>query len=222
MGEWRTVVLPVRTDILEEAERQGVDINGVCNRALAAAVGIGYDPREKVDRTARNPVIIARDAAGLPPTVPPAQPAPAPAGDLHPVINADDPAAVISVKRRARSPPLRPATTVPVAAEEHAVPVPSDPAVKPARPKAGKSAPKKKGGSPALRKFIAETILREDADNAWITKEALYQAFVRWCREHRITTTPDRKTLTVALKNQFALSEKITDGEPSWMNVRLK
>jgi len=222
VGEWRTVVLPVRTDILEEAEKQGVDINGVCNRALAAAVGIGYERRDREDRTARNPVIIARDAAGLPPTAPPAQPAPVPAGDLHPVINADDPAAVTSVKRRARSPPLRPASAAPVAAGEHAVPVPSDPAVKPARPKAGKSAPKKKGGSPDLRKFIAETILREDGENASIPKEALYQAFARWCRERRITTTPERKALTVALKNQFALSEKIVDGEPSWVNVRLK
>jgi hypothetical protein len=199
-----------------------VDINGVCNRALAAAVGIGYDSREKENRTVRDPVIVARDAAGLPPAIPIAQPAPGPAGDLHPVINADDPAAVTSVKRRTRSPPLRPAAAAPVPAEEHPVPVPSEQALNPSKPKTGKSAQKKKGGSPDLRKFVAETILREDTENASITKEALYQAFARWCREHRIATTPDRKTLTVALKNQFALNEKVTDGEPSWVNVRLK
>jgi hypothetical protein len=224
VGEWRTVVLPVRTDILEEAEKQGVDINGVCNRALAAAVGIGYDSREKDRIAARKPVIIVQEST--PAVIPPVLPAPGPAGNLHPVINADDPAAVSSVKRTKRTPEVRPPAPVPVPAPspagEHAVPVPSDPAVKPARPKAGRSAQKKKGGSPDLRKFVAETILREDAEDASITKEALYQAFARWCREHRIAVIPDRKTLTVALKNQFALNEKVTDGEPSWVNVRLK
>ena len=42
------------------------------------------------------------------------------------------------------------------------------------------------------------------------------------CRERRITMAPDRKNLTVALKNQFAMNEKVVDGEPSWVNVRLK
>jgi hypothetical protein len=224
VGEWRTIVLPVRTDILEEAEKQGVDINGVCNRALAAAVGIVYDPREKERIAPRKPVIVVQEST--PAVIPPALPAPGPAGNLHPVINADDPAAVSSVKRTKRTPEVRPTAPVPVPAPspagEHAVPASSDPAVKPARPKAGKSAPKKKGGSPDLRKFIAETILREDGENASIPKEALYQAFGRWCRERRMTTTPERKALTVALKNQFALSEKVIDGEPSWVNVRLK
>jgi hypothetical protein len=214
----------VRTEILEKTAKQGVDINDVCNRALAAAVGIGYDQRENDHSTTRNPVIVARDTAArvLPPTIPPVQPAPGSADHLHPVINADDPAAVTSVKRRFRSPPLQPVAATPVPAQERTAPVPSDPPVKPAKPKTGKMTPKKKGAGPDLKKFVTETILREDVENTSITKEALYQAFARWCREHRITQTPDRKTLTVALKNQFALNEKIVDGEPSWMNVRLK
>ena len=75
---------------------------------------------------------------------------------------------------------------------------------------------------PDLKKFVTEMILREDLENASITKEALYQAFARWCRERRITMAPDRKNLTVALKNQFAMNEKVVDGEPSWVNARLK
>jgi hypothetical protein len=100
--------------------------------------------------------------------------------------------------------------------------VPADPPIKSTKPKTGKNTPKKKGTGTDLKKFIAESILREDAENASITKEALFLAFARWCRERRITQAPDRKALTVALKNQFALNEKIVDGEPSWVNVRLK
>jgi hypothetical protein len=215
----------VRADILDQAERQGVDLSDTCNRALAAAVGIEYDPQGKGEIAPRKPVIIAREAAARPPDIPEALPAPGPAARLHPVINADDPAAATSVKRTKRLPAVKngaAAVPAPSSDGEKTVPLPAEAPVKPSRPKTGRSVPKKRGGSSDLKKFVTETILREDAENASITKEALYQAFARWCREHRIATAPDRKTLSVALKNQFALAEKVIDGEPSWVNVRLK
>jgi hypothetical protein len=225
--EWHTVSLPVRADILDKAAKQGVDINGLCNRALATAVGIDYNQQENDRAAARKPVIVAKEAAAvvIPPAIPLPLPAPGPAGHLHPVINADDPAAVTSVKRAARNPAVRPvaASPAPSPSPGQAIPpaVPAKPSSKPAKAGTGKSAPKKRAG-PDLRKFVAETILREDAEDAAVTKEALYQAFARWCRERKIAAAPDRKTLTVALKNQFAFSEKVVDGEPSWVNVRLK
>jgi hypothetical protein len=213
----------VRADILEKATKQGADISGICNRALATAVGVDYNQREKDRVTDRKPVIIAKESAAvvLPPVIPLPLPAPKPDGHLHPVINADDPSAVTSVKRTLRIPTVPP-VAAPSPVQEHKTPVPSAPSEKPAKPKSGKSTPKKRGTSPDLKKFVSETILREEAENASITKEALYQAFARWCRERRIATAPDRKTLTVALKNQFALNENVVDGEPSWVNVRLK
>jgi len=201
-----------------------VDISKLCNRALATAVGIDYDPREKEYVTARKPVIIADESApAVPPlTIPVPRHAPGSGGYLHPVINADDPTAVTSMKRTVRTPAIQPVSAAPVPPQESTTAVPASPAVKPAKERTGKSLPKKRRTSPDLKKFVAETILREDAENTTITKEALYLAFDRWCRERRIVTVPDRKNLTVSLKNQFALTEKVVDGEPSWVNVRLK
>jgi predicted component of type VI protein secretion system len=218
----------VRADIFDKAEQKNVDIGNTCNRALASAVGIDFDLREKEHSMARNPVIIAKDTApaGLPLTIPTVQPSSGPAGHLHPVINADDPAAITSVKKARRTPAVQPAAatavSAPLPAREPTESLPADSPGKTAKSKAGKSTQKKKGTGPDLKKFVADAILREDAENATITKEALYQEFARWCRERRIEKAPDRRALTVALKNQFALIEKIVDGEPSWVNVRLK
>jgi hypothetical protein len=218
----------VRADIIDKAEQKSVDIGDTCNRALARAVGIDFDQREMERSMARNPVIIAKDTVptGLHPAIPPVQPSSGAGNHLHPVINADDPAAITSVKKARRIPVVQPAAATavpaPVPAQEPSVPLPADAPVKPAKQKTGKSVPKKKGAGSDLKKFVAEAILREDAENASITKEALYLKFSHWCRERRIAKVPDRKALTVALKNQFAFTEKIMDGEPSWVNVRLK
>lgn len=103
----------------------------------------------------------------------------------------------------------------------------AEPGTKPARQNSGKTAsgtraPVKKGSAPDFRKFIADTLIRADEEHVSVTKDALYQAFARWCREHRVTPVPDRKTLTVALKNKFAFTENLVDGESSWVNIRLK
>ena len=69
---------------------------------------------------------------------------------------------------------------------------------------------------------MAEAVVREASGEGSVTKDTLYQAFSRWCREHRIAPVPDRKALTVALKNQFAVQEKMADGVPSWTGIRLR
>ena len=201
-----------------------MDISKLCNRAIATAVGIDYDQREKEPGTARKQVIIADESApAVPPlTIPVPRHAPGSEGHLHPVINADDPTAVTSMKRTVRTPAIQPVSATPVPPQESTPAVSTSPAVKPAKVRTGRSLPKKRRTSPDLKKFVAETILREDAENAMISKEALYLAFDRWCRERRIVTVPDRKYLTITLKNQFALTETVVDGEPSWVNVRLK
>ena len=53
-------------------------------------------------------------------------------------------------------------------------------------------------------------------------KDELYEIFVRFCRDHRITPVPEKKAVTVALKNQFALTEKPVGGKSCWTGVRLK
>ena len=88
--------------------------------------------------------------------------------------------------------------------------------------KSQKAGPKKRESGGGLKKFVTEKISRIEADDAIISKDELYQAFGRWCREQKITPVPDRKVVAVALKNQFALQERTADGVPSWVNIRLK
>ena len=84
------------------------------------------------------------------------------------------------------------------------------------------SKPAKAGKGQALKRFIADATIRGEREDDHVTKEALYQAFARWCRELRITPVPDKKTVTIALKNQFAVKENILEGEPAWVNIRLR
>lgn len=72
---------------------------------------------------------------------------------------------------------------------------------------------------PAIKRFVSEMTSRGDGQ---VAKEALYQAFSQWCREHKITPVPDRKAVTVTLKNQLALVEKTDGGEPVWININLR
>jgi hypothetical protein len=226
--KWRQTTVVLRADILTKAQSAGIDINDLCNRALADATGIRYVvPGKPGAGSPATPVIIARDGAhGEGVTVPPAA---SPEG-IHPVINADDPRAATTVKQVPRLPvqkvpaalpgrvssPEKPQEKAPVVPD---VPVPVPLREKPVKPETG---PKKKAKGTPIKKFMADCIVREDTEDCHVTKDLLYQAFARWCREHRITPVPDRRAVTVALKNQFAMTEKIIGGEPSWTNLRLK
>jgi hypothetical protein len=65
-------------------------------------------------------------------------------------------------------------------------------------------------------------ILREDAEDSILAKDDMYYTFERWCRDHRILPIPDKKSFSVTVKNQFAVKEKIVDGKPAWVGIRLK
>ncbi|MDD5143457.1 hypothetical protein [Methanoregula sp.] len=215
--------IAIRQDILRQAQVSGLDIAEICNRALAHATGIPYTKEGAEPEEPPAPVIVAKDGAAA--RAPGAALASSP-DNLRPVINADDPRAASAVKQVPR-PAKR---TVPAALPGRA-PVPEK---SPATPPPAASAPVKKEKTPArkkpaksgkgqaLKRFITEATIRGDTEDDHVTKEALYQAFTRWCREHRITPVPEKKTVTVALKNQFAIKEKSLDGEPSWINIRLR
>jgi len=73
-----------------------------------------------------------------------------------------------------------------------------------------------------MKTFFSQKIARTEDTGAAVSKDELYELFSRFCREHRITPVPERKTVTVALKNQFALTEMNVDGTPCWTGIRLK
>jgi hypothetical protein len=239
-GRWRETTVVIRDDILARAEEAKLDISRLCNQALADATGIPYS-RKPADGAPAAPVIIARNGAPSPEEKqPPA--AAQPVGRL-PVINADAPGAAVTARQAPRPPAPKPPaalpgrvtpvkTPAPPAALKTpqpertapAIPAPALPApgsgVK--KPESAKKPPGKKGRDTTVRRFVGESIVRDDADEALVPKEEMYQAFSRWCREHRVAPVPDRRVLTVALKNQFALQETAAGSEPSWVNVRLK
>jgi hypothetical protein len=216
----------IREDILLQARASGLDISDLCNRALAAATGIDYRGKEPAPVAPAGPVIIAHDGgpanvAGIPKK--------APIVGIPPVINADDPRSAAAVKvvpgpvlqKTAAGLPGR----IPSPEKEAgiaAAPAMMSTAPLPARPKKPAGKPEKSAKGSPVKKFMADAVIREDAEGGQVTKDALYQAFSHWCREHRITPVPDRRSFTVTLKNKFAMTEKAVDGVPSWVSIRLK
>jgi len=220
---WSRTSIAIRQDILKQALVSGLDINEICNQALASATGIAYTPEGAEPKEPSAPVIIAKDGAAA---KAPGAALPSSSDSLHPVINADDPRAASAVKQVPRPAKRHIPATLPARA-----PAPDKP---PASPSPAASAPPKKEKIPArkkpakavkgqaLKRFISEATIRGETEDDHVTKEALYQAFTRWCREHRITPVPEKKAVSIALKNQFAVKEKTLDGEPAWINIRLR
>ena len=220
---WRHTSVVLRADIFSKAHERGIDISNVCNMALAELLGVDYRPQHLDNVPVTRPVIIAQNASAAEGKVH-AQ-GTHPAGH-SPVINADDPAASAIVRSAKREPKVRPekkatdtVTTPPeknegavLSAASHAAP-----AGKAKKPAAGKS-PKENG----LKKFVTTKIARSDTGDAIVSKDDMYQAFARFCREHKVAQVPDQKAFSIALKNKFAFFDKTISGNPSWVNVRLK
>jgi hypothetical protein len=207
-GQWRQTSVVIRADIFLKAGEMGLDISNECNQALAHLVGIDYQQQQINDR------------ANVHTTPKPQAPV------LHPVINADDPTAIAKVMKTKRQPPQKPVPEIPVAAAfpPPGMNIPQQAPVHGLSPagkgKAGASEKKRKDD--ALKKFVATKITRVDADDAVITKDDMYQAFTRWCRDHRCATVPERKAFATLLKNKFAITEKTVNGTPCWVNVHLR
>ncbi len=215
-GTWRKTGVLIRSDIIDEAERQHIDISFECNAALARRLGMAYTDHHSPGAVETLPVSSR------------VNPMPAGTPILHPVINADDPttpAKVLKEKKESAKktrPTHPPAAAVASASQEPSAPMVPAPPVQetPKKPSADR---KKKAG--AIKKFVSTRIVRTDegsGTDAVIPKDELYQQFERWCREHAISPVPDRRSFTVALKNQCAIPERSIGGVPYWVNIRLK
>jgi hypothetical protein len=223
-AQWRQTPVVIRADILEQAHLQKINISEACNQVLAERLGIDFRQQRIPEGAVTEPVIIAPNEAPPLPAHIPAKPG-APAATA--IINADDPLAAKTIKSK-NLPKEKPARDVTVP-----VPVPSSAAAqkKEAIPLAvpsllkgkGKTAaPPRKKKDDAAKKFFTTMILREDADTERIPKDELYYTFERWCRNNRILPVPDKKAFSVTLKNQFAVKEKMMNGTPTWVGVRVK
>ncbi len=222
-GQWRQTSVVIRADIFLKAGEMGLDISNECNQALAHLVGVDYRQQQINDRAISDHTIHGSDT----PPKGDEQTTPKPrAPVLHPVINADDPAAIAKVMKTKRQPTQKPEPEIPVAAEfpppETNIPLQAPVhGLSPAgKGKTGASGKKRKDDG--LKKFVATKITRVDADDAVISKDDMYQAFTRLCRDHRYATVPDRKAFATLLKNKFAFFDKTVNGTPCWVNVRFK
>lgn len=223
---WHQTTVVLRADLHRQALEQGIDISDACNRALASLMGSEYPGRQMDEVPAPPPVIIAKDGSS---PYAPQEREKSPSQKVHPVINADDPAApakVVQTKTRPlKKAPAEPPTPVPVSAPvlpKEPIAAPDATTKKAAVKKGQTTSPKKRARGDALKTFFSSKIARSDNEEDRVGKDDLYELFTRFCRDHRITPVPERKTVTVALKNQFALTEKMIDGTPSWTGIRLK
>ena len=224
---WHRTTVVLREDIYRQALEQKIDISDACNRALASLTGSEYHRQQREEVTPPPPVIIAR--VGSSPHAP-GEPRKSPYQKLHPVINADDPAAparVVQAKAQplkkfpAEHPILVPAPA-PVSPEEKPVSTPAATIKKAAVKKGPAASSKKRTKGDALKTFFSSKIARTDDAGDRVGKDDLFEIFTRFCRDYRITPVPEKKAVTVALKNQFALTEKLVDGTPCWTGIRLK
>lgn len=218
---WRQVSVVIRADILEQARQQEIDISEAVNRVLAEKMGIDYRQQKIPEGTIAEPVIIApNEAPALPDHVPAKTGAPAAAA----IINADDPQAAKTIKSRQllKEKPVRdvPPPDLKLASASEKGSISHHPS--PAPVKAKKPALLRKKKDDAAKKFFTSMIIREDSDTARITKDDMYYAFERWCHNHRLTPVPDKKSFSVTLKNQFAVKERMVQGSPTWIGVKVK
>jgi hypothetical protein len=221
--QWRQTTVVIRSDIFLKAVELGLDISNECNLALANQTGIDYRQQLLSDRVIADPAILDADTQTkeLKKT---SRKTPLP--DIHPVINADDPTAITRVMKAKQRLPVKPVDEDP--ALKDSTPITAATCQKtPAKGASiggrGKTvAPDKKKKEDSLKKFVVAKIIRVDADDAVVTKDDMYQAFTRWCRDHRIVAIPERKVVATSLKNKFAFTEKTINGNPCWMNVRMK
>jgi hypothetical protein len=221
-GQWRQTSVIIRSDIWLKAAEMGLDISDELNQRLAALVGIEYRQPQLADRPLPDSVVCAADTKVKRDTES-RQKLQTPV--IHPVINADDPAAATKVRKAKRQLPPEPVQIVPVPAaspqpETDISPIYPVPKV-PRQGEAKKGEPKRKGRDEVLKKFVATKITRVDADDAIVSKDDMYEAFTRWCRDHRITAVPERKVFATLLKNKFAISEKNVGGASCWVHVLL-
>jgi len=222
-AEWHQTPVLVRADIFSQALEQGIDISDVCNQALADLLGIDYRQQKLGSVPVPPPVIIAKDRS-MPQsvTVAPATRKP----HLPPVINADDPKAAGVIAQIKKMPMKRPVCETPVPEtnlqeESPRVTPVKEPAVRQPK-KTTQPAQKKAGKESGLRKFISTRIIREDTNGAIIGKNEFFQVYARWCRDQKISPVPEQRAVAVMLKNQFAFREKVADGRPCWVNVRIR
>ena len=215
---WHKVEIPIRSDIFDRVTDLHLDLRDECNRALAKIAGIDFSavvpasaPPAKQDLPSLEPAMGAKSR----------KPAP-----VHPVMNAEDPhspAQILQDKKEAAHQKTQ--------AREKPVPVMA-PAPAPVAPQeslplsgAGRTSPtEKRTKENTIKKYVKTRIARADEEtpDTIIPKDELYTLFERWCREQNIAKIPERRAFFVALKNQYAFTDRMVGQKSCLVNIRMR
>ncbi|MEI8331294.1 MAG: hypothetical protein WCF90_06570 [Methanomicrobiales archaeon] len=96
---WRHTSLIVRAGIFAKAHEQGIDISDICNKTLVGILAVDYRQHYVDDTMVTRPVIIAQNAHPAEENMHTPGVHPAHSTGHTPVINADYPAASLTVRR---------------------------------------------------------------------------------------------------------------------------
>jgi len=226
--QWRHTSVLIREDIFFSAQKKGLNLSHECNMALADRLGLDYHQQQLHSETLAEPVIVASEQKPGRAT-----------GSLSPqemtrlpVLNADDPKTPARVLLQKKEPVVHPRHQKNAAAPVPLQDKPQDSKAPSPNLKESAQDPKKekaktngrKGKENAVKRFVNDKVTRIDAevgDGSIITKDEMYQRFVRWCRAHSISPIPDKRSFGVAMKNRFVIQDSTLNNEPCWINVKL-
>ncbi len=226
--QWRHTSVLIREDIFSSAQKKGLNLSHECNQALADRLGLDYRQQQLPSETTTEPVIVAPEqkpghaTGGLSPKE----------MTLPPVLNADDPKTPARVLLQKKEPVLHPHLPKNAVASEPQQNKPQDNKAQAPHQKVSKQDPKKekaktngrKGKENAVKRFVNEKVTRIDAeggDGNSVSKDEMYQRFVRWCRAHSVSPIPDKRSFGVALKNRFVIQDSTINNDPCWINVKV-
>jgi hypothetical protein len=226
--QWRHTSVLIREDIFALARKKGLNLSHECNQALSDRLGLDYHQQQLPSETITEPVIIASEKklGHAPGSLSSQEMA------LPPVLNADDPKTPGRVLLQKKEPVVHPhhqknaATPVPLQDKPQDSKAQSpnlkEPSQDPKKEKAKTNG--RKGKENAVKRFVNEKVTRIDAevgDGSSVTKDEMYQRFVRWCRAHSVSPIPDKRSFGVAMKNRFVIQDSTVNNEPCWINVKV-
>jgi hypothetical protein len=211
--EWKQTSVFIRMDIYKKAGEKGFNISDECNRALASLLGIEYgdrvltemSPAQSADTYNKKVISSEKKPVSSRPLKP-----------LRPVMDAEEiyRKGLAHLREHKPSPPRE--EEPPVSASSHSTP---------SHPLPVK--PKKKQGKEyvTVRKFYETRVVpveeKEGADTR-ISKDEMYQAFLKWSVSHSLEPVPDKKMFGELLKKRFNIPDLNVKGRHYWVKVQLR
>ena len=213
---WKQVPVLIRMDIYAKSLEKGTNISDICNKALSQILDIPYKKPEPVDahpkpkgKPTEPEKPETKKSVGAKPRATP-----------MPVMDAEEYLRTGKVEIPKRKPVELSKET---AAKPEAEPV--TPHVPPSHPLPKKAKRSASGEFLTLKKFYEshiEHVPENSGTDARVTKDHLYQEFLKWCVANSLDHIPDRKQFADLLKKRLNVADITVKGHHYWANIRVK